>query len=188
MSHSNEILKGHFLISTPEIDSGIFFRSVVLICEHNASGTLGLIVNKTLDISLPGEVLDIGEINNPHLTICTSGPVQTNQLMLLHNSSSIGEGNTLEICRNVYLGGDLEFLQRSASDDHGPHVKLCFGYAGWGAGQLEREFISNSWFVHPALERHVFETPSDQLWRTLLREMGGRYATFSMMPDNLALN
>lgn len=183
----DEIFKGYFLIATPEVDSGIFFRSVILICEHNSSGTLGLVVNKTLDLTLPSEILDLGEIQNPNMVICTSGPVQTNQLLLLHSSDEIPE-HTLEVLKGVYLGGDLEFLQKAASDSSGPSLRLCFGYSGWSPGQLEKEIVSGSWFVTPATKAHVFETPPSNLWRDLLREMGGRYATLSMIPDNLSLN
>lgn len=182
-----EILKGHFLISTPEIDSGIFFRSVVLLCEHNSGGTLGVVVNKPLDLSIPQELLELGEIANPNLTLCNSGPVQTNQLMLLHSGQKDLQ-NTLEVADGVFLGGDIEFLQKAVADPQGPYIKLCFGYAGWSPGQLEREFIDGSWLLHPARSCHIFHTPAKLLWRTLLQEMGGRYATLSMIPDDLTLN
>lgn len=185
---SNEILKGFFLIASPEIDSGIFFRSVVLLCEHNTTGSLGLVINKSLDVNLPGELLDMREILNPEIVVCASGPVQTNQLMLLHNHKPDNEDSTLKICQDTYLGGDLEFLQQAASNPEGPSIKLCFGYSGWAAGQLEKEIINGQWFLHPACAKHIFKTPCEKLWRALLLEMGGRYSMLSMIPDNLALN
>jgi len=30
--------------------------------------------------------------------------------------------------------GDLQFLQESITDETGPDIYLCFGYAGWGGG------------------------------------------------------
>ena len=182
-----EIFKGYFLVASPEVDSGIFFRSVILVCEHNKSGTLGLIINKTLDLALPKEILDLGQVDNPNMLLCTSGPVQTNQLLLLHTSNE-NPDNTLKVIDGVYLGGDLEFLQKAAMDSNGPSIRLCFGYAGWSPEQLEKEIVSGSWFIAPASKTHIFETPSHELWRSLLRGMGGRYATLSMIPDNLSLN
>jgi len=67
-------------------------------------------------------------------------------------------------------------------------VHLCFGYAGWGEGQLEREFLDGQWFLHQASARHIFLTSPEKLWQTLLREMGGKYTTLSMIPENLSLN
>lgn len=183
----SQIEKGTFMIATPDIEGGIFFRAVVLICEHNPNGSFGLVINKSLDLDLPDEVLNNTRIDNPRISIRAGGPVQTNQMMLLHTSSDIPQ-QTLEVCPGVFLGGDLQFLQEIVSEEEGPHVFLCFGYSGWGAGQLEREFLDGHWFLHPASEKHIFSTPSEKLWQTLLREMGGKYATLSMIPEDLSLN
>lgn len=183
----SQIQKGCFVIAAPEIEAGIFFRGVVLICEHNPNGSFGLVINKNLDLELPEEILNVGSPLNPHIGIRAGGPVQTNQMMLLHNSNTIPE-QTLEICEGVYLGGDLQFLQQVIMDPKGPSVHLCFGYAGWGAGHLEKEFLDGGWFVHPATKHDIFEVPPDKLWQTLLREMGGKYASLSMIPEDLSWN
>lgn len=185
-AHS-QIRKGMFIIASPEIDSGIFFRGVILICENNTEGSFGLLMNQPLDMKLPEELLDIDQIENPYISIRAGGPVQPNQMMLLHNSKLI-EHQTLNICEDVYLGGDLPFLQEASRDSQGPKIHLCFGYTGWGAGLLEREFLDGQWFIHPATAEHIFEVPPDKLWTTLLRAMGGKYASFSTIPEDLSLN
>ncbi len=108
-------------------------------------------------------------------------------MMLLHSSDRIPE-QTLKLCDGVYLGGDLQFLQEAVADANGPSIRLCFGYCGWSAGQLESEFLSGEWFLHPASAPHVFETPPEKIWQSILREMGGKYATLSMIPEDLSLN
>ncbi|MEC7839568.1 MAG: YqgE/AlgH family protein [Chlamydiota bacterium] len=182
-----QIQKGTFLIATPDIEGGIFFRAVVLVCEHNPNGSFGIIVNKSLSLELPDEILNLDSIMNPQVQIRAGGPVQTNQMMLLHTSDKI-PSQTLKICERVYLGGDLQFLQESISNESGPNLHMCFGYAGWGAGQLEREFLDGHWYLFPATEYHLFQIPPEKLWQTLLREMGGKYATISMIPEDLTLN
>ena len=183
----SQIERGTFMIATPDIEGGIFFRSVVLVCEHNPNGSFGLVVNKSLDLELPEEIININQLSNTHVGIRAGGPVQTNQMMLLHTSDTIPQ-QTLEVCPGVFLGGDLQFLQDSLVDEGGPEIYLCFGYAGWGAGQLEREFLDGHWFLHPANERYIFDTPAEKLWQTLLREMGGKYSTLSMIPEDLSTN
>jgi len=189
MEHTpySQIQRGTFLIATPEIDGGFFFRGVVLVCEHSANGSFGLLINKSLDLELPEEIININQLANPHISLRAGGPVQTNQMMLLHDSSQ-AQQQTLKITNDVYLGGDLQFLQDSLSDQNGPHIHLCFGYTGWGTGQLEREFLDGHWFLHPATNQHLFHVDPDKLWQTLLREMGGKYATLSMIPEDLSLN
>lgn len=179
--------KGTFLIATPDVESGIFFRSVLLLCEHSPNGSFGIIINKMLDLELPEEILTIDQLNHERVSIRAGGPVQTNQMMLLHSSGKIPD-QIIEICEGVFLGGDLQFLQEAISDQNGPKLLLCFGYAGWQAGQLEREFLDGGWFLCPASFKHIFETPADKLWQELLRELGGRYATLSMIPEDLDVN
>jgi putative transcriptional regulator len=187
MEPYSQIQKGTFLIATPDIDIGFFFRGVILVCEHNANGSFGLLINKALDLELPDEIMNINQLANPHIGIRAGGPVQTNQMMLLHSSNQI-EHQTLKVCEDVYLGGDLQFLQESILNPEGPYIHLCFGYAGWGSGQLEREFLDGHWFLYHASSLHIFQTHPDKLWQTLLREMGGKYATLSMIPEDLSLN
>jgi putative transcriptional regulator len=182
-----QIQRGTFLIATPDIENGIFFRGVILVCEHNPNGSFGLLLNKSLTLELPEEILHAEIIENTHIGIRAGGPVQTNQMMLLHNSDKIPH-QTLKICEDVYLGGDLQFLQEALSEEQGPNILLCFGYAGWSAGQLEREFLDGHWYLTPASAEHIFDTPADKLWQTLLRSMGGKYATISMIPEDLSVN
>lgn len=183
----SQLEKGTFMIATPDIDTGIFFRGVVLICEHNPNGSFGIVINKTLDMELPEEIINVHNLANANVELRAGGPVQTNQMMLLHTSDDIPQ-QTLEICPHVYLGGDLQFLQEAIANPKGPAIRLCFGYSGWGAGQLEREFLDGGWFLYPASTRHLFEIRPEKLWQTLLREMGGKYATLSMIPEDLSWN
>jgi putative transcriptional regulator len=179
--------KGTFLIASPEVDSGLFFRAVVLLAEHTPEGSFGLLVNRPLEIELLDEVLNVEEVANPNVELRASGPVQTNQMMILHTSPAIPE-ETVEVMEGTYLGGDLDFLQQALSDPAGPPLRLCFGFCGWTAGLLEREFLDGGWFLCRAPARHLFETPPEKLWSTLLKEMGGRYASLSMIPEDLSLN
>jgi len=181
------IQKGTFLIATPDIDVGLFFRGVILVCEHTPGGSFGIMINKSLELELPEEIINISNLANPNVSIRAGGPVQPNQMMLLHTSDSIPE-QTLQICDGVYLGGDLQFLQESITDENGPPINLCFGYAGWGAGQLEREYLDGNWFIHPASARHIFYVDPEKLWASLLREMGGKYASLSLIPEDLSVN
>lgn len=183
----SHLTKGSFLVASPDIDTGIYFRGVIIVCEHSPSGSFGLIVNKSLDVELPEELINVKEFVNPNVQIRAGGPIQPNQMMLLHSSDQVPD-QTLKLCEGVYLGGDLQFLQETVSNVNGPAIRLCFGYCGWGAGQLEREFLSGGWFLHPASAKHIFQTPPEKLWQTILREMGGKYATLSMIPEDLSLN
>ena len=183
----SHITKGTFLISSPDVDRGLYARSVILLCEHNPGGSFGLIINKPLDVELPEEIISSKGMVNPHISVLSGGSLQPGQMMLLHSNDAIPD-QTLKICNGVFLGGNLEFLQQQISEMGGAHVRLCFGYSAWGAGQLEREFLAGAWFLHPASDLYVFETPPSKVWKSLLKAMGGKYAALALIPDDLTLN
>ena len=183
----SELGKGSFLIASPEIDAGIYFRSIVLLCEHTSSGSFGLIINKPIEIDLPEELINLKNQANPNMGIRAGGPIQPNQMMLLHSTETLAD-QALKVCEGVYLGSDLQFLQQAINDPGGPNLLLCFGYTGWNGGELEREFLSGNWFLAPGSAEHVFNTPPEKMWQSVLREMGGKYATMSMIPEDLSLN
>ena len=165
----------------------MYFRGVILLCEHGPTGSFGILVNKLLDIEIPDEVINLKDISNPHVQVYAGGALQPNQMMMLHSFEQLPD-QTLQVCPGVFLGGDLQFLQQAVAEEEGPSIRLCFGYCGWGPGQLEKEFLSGLWFVHPGTAQYIFNTPPNKLWRTLLRDMGGKYAVLSTIPDDLSLN
>jgi putative transcriptional regulator len=159
----------------------------MLICEHNASGSFALLINKALDLELPEEIVNLSSASNKNVSIRAGGPVQTNQMMLLH-SLKTEQQQLLTVADGVFLGGDIQFLHELIEDETSPNVFLCFGYAGWASGQLEREFLDGSWYLCKATKGLVFDTPPADLWKTLLRQMGGRYATLSTIPEDPSVN
>jgi putative transcriptional regulator len=50
-------LSNHFLIAMPTMLDPVFGGSVVYLCEHNAGGALGVIINKPTDMTI-GVLLD----------------------------------------------------------------------------------------------------------------------------------
>jgi putative transcriptional regulator len=182
-----QLTKGSLLLASPDINTGLYFRGVILLCEHGPTGSFGLLVNKPLEVDIPEDIINLKDMPNTRVQVRAGGPMQPSQMMLLHSQPLEGE-QTLKICEGVYLGANLQFLQEAMSDTNGPSVRLCFGFCGWGPGQLEKEFLTGLWFLQPATSKAVFDTPPEQLWRSTLRQMGGKYATLSMIPDNLSLN
>ncbi|MCX6986776.1 MAG: YqgE/AlgH family protein [Chlamydiae bacterium] len=182
----SSLTKGMLLVAAPNME-GVYFRGAVLICEHARSGSFGLFINKMLDVDLPEEIINMKNLSNPNVAIRAGGPIQPGQMMLLHSSDKMAE-QTLKVCDGVFLGGDIQFLQEAISDPSGPSIRLCFGYIGWGPSQLEREILAGTWLVHPGSAKYIFDTPAEKIWQTVLRDMGGKYATLSMIPEDLSLN
>ncbi len=183
-----KLSKGTILISTPEINDGLFCRSVIFICEHNMNGSFGLIINKKVNVAFSEDLFPLKNLENGIFKICAGGPVHTHQLMVLHNCSEHPE-QTLNIIDDIYLGGDLDFIQSLIHDSEREHnMCLCFGYAGWSPGQLEREILEGQWYVGPLQRELLFSKDYSTLWQESLLKMGGKYASISMIPEDLSLN
>jgi len=179
--------KGTLLVASPEIDQGFFYRSVILLCEHEANGSFGLVLNKPINSELPEELIPPEEQRNSQMTMRAGGPLEPQQLMLLHGHET-DNLETLEVCEGVHLGGDLDLLRDLASTTDETPALLLFGYTAWPGSILEREYLEGAWFLRSANVDYIFQTPAEELWKKALRDMGGKYASLAEIPENLDLN
>jgi len=182
-----DLTPGTFLISAPLMQDPNFRRSVVLLCEHNErEGTFGLILNRELDVHL-GDVLEDYMTYDPPLYM--GGPVQRETLHVLHTRPDDIPGG-MPLGNDVTWGGDFEVVQQVAKGgDAAPdNLRFFLGYAGWGPGQLRAELGEDAWIPAPGAADLVFETDPGQLWRTILRRMGGEYAFLANFPDDPRMN
>lgn len=182
-----DLSPGTLLISAPMMQDPNFRRSVVLLCERNdQEGAFGLILNRELDVQL-SDVLDEYATYNPQLYL--GGPVQRETLHYLHTRPDDIPGG-IPLSDDVIWGGNFEVVQQLAKngDISAETLRFFLGYAGWGPGQLEAELDEDAWIPASATADLIFDTDPDQLWRTVLRRMGGEYAVLANFPDDPRMN
>jgi len=180
-------LKGKLLLDGGDLTESFFHRTVVLICEHNAEGAFGLVLNRSSG-SKVGELI-VADLPDAlkSAPLFLGGPVQPTALSFLHSDDFIPGANVFP---NLNLGHSLdELVEVGESFSAGKKVKMFAGYAGWSPGQLEDEMKRKSWLTYPASLELVFETPPDQLWQKILKSKGGwKNKLLLQMPDDLSLN
>jgi putative transcriptional regulator len=187
MSEPGKYLKGRLLLDGGGLRGSFFHRSVVLICQHNAEGAFGLVLNRSAGNKV-GEVLvaDLPDAlkDSP---LFLGGPVQPTALSFLHSDSFLPDANVFP---NLALGHSLDdLLEIGESFSPVKKVKLFAGYAGWSPGQLEMEMKRKSWLTVPASLELVFETPPELLWQNIIKSKGGwKNKLLAQMPDDLSLN
>ena len=186
MSTGAKYLKGQLLLDSGQLRGSFFQRTVVLICQHDADGAFGLVLNRAAG-SNAGEMIvaDLPEVLKS-CPLFLGGPVQPSALSFLLTDSYIPEANVMP---NLSLGHSLDMLiELGESFSPSQRVKMFAGYAGWSAGQLEQELKRDAWVTHPASLDLIFDTSPAELWQKILRQKGGQYRLLSQMPEDPSLN
>jgi putative transcriptional regulator len=186
MPEMERYLRGHLLLDSGQLRGSFFQRTVVLICQHDAQGAFGLVLNRATENKV-GEmvVADLPDALKG-CTLFLGGPVQPSALSFLHTDSFISEANVIA---NLSLGHSLDSLvEIGESFSATRKIKLFAGYAGWSPGQLEDEMKRNAWLTHPASLELVFDTDPAKLWSMILQQKGWKYKLLAQMPDDPSSN
>lgn len=165
-------LKGQFLVASPWLGDPNFHGGVVYICDHDADGTFGLLINQPLDVSL-GEILEQLDMDGGHLEqpVYGGGPVQQERGFVLHPLAREWQ-STVAISDGLQITTSRDILQAIGQESGPQRYLVALGYSGWGAGQLEEELASNAWLTCAASDAILFDTPWQDRYRTVLARMG----------------
>jgi len=187
MGNTHQSLKGQLLLDGGKLGGSCFHRTVVLICEHNAEGAFGLVLNRPSENRLK----DVFDTRLPETlggeTLFGGGPVQPAALSFLHSDLYLPDANVFD---NLQVGHDLEELvDIGESWSASKQLRVFAGYAGWSAGQLDDEMRRESWLTHPASLELVFFTPPEKLWQQVLRLRGDwQSRLLAELPEDLSWN
>jgi putative transcriptional regulator len=177
MPDQPNFLAGRMLIAMPGIGDPRFERAVVLVCAHNAEHAMGLTVNRPVDgLTVPSLLDRLGVTSNIALAedlVLLGGPVENERGFVLHTDDYLSMGSSTAVAPGVALTATREVLEAMASDDQRPRRSiLALGYAGWGAGQLEREIKDNVWLVCDPDEALLFSQDYEHKWSMALAKIG----------------
>ena len=186
MSKATKWLKGQLLLDGGNLAGSFFHRSVVLICEHNAEGAFGLVLNHDSGKKVgDGLTVDLRD-SIRHQQLFLGGPVQPTALSYLHSDGFLPDANVLP---NLSLGHSVDDLvELGESFSATQRVRVFAGYAGWSPGQLEDEMKRKAWLTHPAALDLVFDEQPEQLWKKILRHKGWQFKLLAEGPDDLSWN
>ncbi|GAB3821427.1 YqgE/AlgH family protein [Tessaracoccus terricola] len=176
---------GQVLIATEPGKGGYFDRSVVLLLDHNESGSLGVCLHKVAELEMVEPLAHFTQYLSPPVTLFEGGPVSQQAAVSLAKVANPWEEppgwrRVFDDVGILDLETPIELVAGAFS-----HLRIFVGLAGWDAGQLEAELIRGSWFRAPARVEEIFGTPED-LWRRSLRRMGGatgRWSTWTETPE-----
>jgi putative transcriptional regulator len=130
---------------------------------------MALVVNRPLGLSV-ADVLEQLELaaGAPGLAtmpVLSGGPVQPDRGFVLHADDGRPWDSTLVVRPGLCLTTSRDILVALAEERAPSPLLFALGYAGWGAGQLDRELLENAWLTVPANPAILFDTPVEQRWQ-----------------------
>lgn len=154
-----------------------FFHAVIFMVAHDAAGAMGLVINSPMpDLDFDKLITEIG-LHRPDKgldalpPILSGGPVEATHGFLLH-TTDYARPETRPVNNQFAVSATLESLQDMINGE-GPRESLfILGYAGWDAGQLDKELAQNAWLLADADYDLVFNTPADDCWERAYGRLG----------------
>lgn len=190
MDAVNSLERGSALVAAPGLQDPNFRRTVVLIIDHGASGTLGVVLNRPSDVP----VHDVLPLWGPHATapraLYVGGPMQRRAALCV---AALPAGVDAERTEGVIkVRGSLALVDLDADPELiAPRLRglrVFAGYAGWSEGQLAGEVSRGHWVIVPALADDVLAPPDTDLWGRILRRQGMPLAMLATCPADPSEN
>lgn len=160
-------LANHLLIAMPSLNDPNFEHAVIYICEHHDQGSVGLIVNRPmqLPLSVVFKQLQIEpiRIEQNSLPLLCGGPIQPERGFVIHKQIG-GWRSSLFLQDEVTVTTSNDIIRAIASDTGPKDVLVTLGYSGWTEHQLEKEVMDNIWLVCPYKSEILYEVPFEDRW------------------------
>ena len=180
----NEVEIGTILISKPFMEDKRFEKTIILIVEVSAEGTVGFIINKAT--SKPIDII-IEDCPKLDINVKYGGPVSTNNLFFIHQNSDLIKKNKQNVKAGIFWGGELEdIIKRHKSGELSINeIAFFLGYTGWEKNQLEEEIKEGSWIIS---NMQLTQIHNKLDWSKLLIDINKEYEVWAKAPANFHLN
>ena len=158
---NSKYLENQFLIAMPQLMDSYFSNTVTYLWKHNSEGALGIVINKPLTACVADIFDELDIISGVddgafrHEQVLAGGPVERDKGFILHDSKTNWE-SSINVTSEIKICTSKTILQDIAAGRGPDNYLVALGCAGWDAGQLEEEIISNTWLTAPADPQLIF--------------------------------
>jgi len=176
MTTTANYLNNQLLIAMPALTDANFAHTVSYLCQHNEEGALAIIINRPTGMTLANIFDQMGiepsSQQAMETPIFAGGPVQQDRGFIIHNKVSTHWDASISVSDTTALTSSRDILEAIANNEGPEHYLIALGYAGWGAGQLEKEIRSNAWLNTPFQQDIIYNTPVKHRWITAANQLG----------------
>ena len=166
-----ESFKDNLLVAQNDNTDSRFYKSVVILLEHDEKGAIGFAINKLLgEYPLSSLVTNNNKIKNSDkkkldkvtLPIFWGGPLDGNKIFVLHSNDYVGKST--KVYNSLSVSNDLKILI-DISNNNGPKESLIIiGISAWAENQLEGELERDQWFLGEFDTNLIFNDENKSKW------------------------
>lgn len=176
-------ISGRLLVSLPNIQQGIFSKSIVFIQASDEDGAVGFILNKKYPTSKSKMVAD--QLGLPdYKKIFFGGPVNTHTGFVLHSNEYFNE-DTVQLIDNVFFTPGRTVIQDIISGEGPAEYMIILGHCSWGPDQLQAEMVGTLPYGKPQwvtadtdMEYFYGNLDTIAAWDKAIRQTASERSTF----------
>jgi putative transcriptional regulator len=180
-----DFVRGQLLVAGPALLDPNFWRTVVLVVEHNDEGALGLVLNRPSETSVGEAVPQLETLLDAEERLFIGGPVQPSAVIVLAEFEDAADAALIAFDDVGVLGTGPSPDDLTAGVRSG---RAFLGHAGWGPGQLDGELERGDWILEAAKLEDAFSGDPKGMWSDVLTRKGGSYALVARMPADPSMN
>ncbi len=167
----SEPVPGMFLVAQRGLHDHYFGQTVILLLQHGANGSLGLIINRKFNLQLSDAVKDIDKVEAGKHALSFGGPLGSHRvLMLMRHGDATGQAH--RIASDIYFSARRDVLEQALErKTPDSQLRLFLGHSSWSAGQLAGELMRGSWHLAEGDSEAVFDAAGNSLWKQLIETL-----------------
>ncbi len=180
-------LRGQYLVAGKRLRDPNFFKTVVLMVEHNSSGAMGLVINRPSSVTVAHALSEHFQLPETDDLVYVGGPVEPSSLFVLHNDRKLDK-HELPVLPGLFVGSSRQVFEsvvrQAAAGDPDLRFRIFSGCAGWAPGQLEGELQRGDWHVQQATDESLFDDDPYEVWDHLLDKVCTSKGILPKLPGN----
>lgn len=170
--------RGYLLASHPKRSDPFTKQGTFLILDHDATGAIGLQINKPVsnDITFETVMINVGLSTDRTDPLYNGGQENQHRINVVH-SLDWYTPNTRKITNYIGVSHDVSILAAISKNEGPEYFRAVAGYTKWSPDHLEGEIsgedpwdITYTWSFIPATIETVFDHDEYDQWHTVITE------------------
>ena len=164
LAWTQEIAVGKILVASRKSHDPDFAETVILLVRHDQQASIGLFVNRPLNVPL-SEVYP--DLKGAQLKLYAGGPLTVGIRALYRSRAKPAEA--VHILDDVFMISTKTTLGKLVANETPSSVfRVYAGYTGWSGGQLNDEVGRGLWHILAGDAGVVFDPHPETVWSRLI--------------------